>query len=615
MGKLFDLLQAATGEVSLFSRFGEFLKELATSTDQNTEQIAQTNAVAQQFAAGEVPVSRTLTAGAGLQGGGDLSANRTFNVGQNVDSSIVINPDDVQVNPAIQAGAGAGATAVQPSRTLTAGSGLTGGGDLSADRSFAVSGAIQAGAAAGATAVQPTRTLTAGAGLTGGGDLSANRTFNTGQNADSSIIINADDIQLNTGYGLYPFRTTAMAQVTWFIDPVGGNDANTGLTSGTAIKTDAERQRRVGTIWTITADTSVTYLNNVPDTDPVLMTVIMGKNGVLRINGVATTTYTSPAGGFTAVTNLNRAAQQPSLITEVGLGAGRTGQRIRTTSGASTNSITWLDKDLGAGQYRTSPWGIMSFAANPLPFSPTPNNVAIGNQFVIESLTQIAFLSLNVISAQFGGAASTNGTQIVFQNLYFTQSDVQIQQLPTGTVTFAPLLYGCRIHAPWSAACCQTYLDTGVIYVVPQASTAYFGCLVRGRMTIQSGATIFVDFDTLFSQTSNGVRVRYLGVLVVGTMAAIDNTSDGVLIEDGDYRSKVLFSGAELTWGNGNTGVGININSNGFGGYVAKPTLTGGGGDTKIGGIVKTYAQIPFFNGYDGVTVGTGNGARLVLQA
>ena len=39
----------------------------------------------------------TLTAGAGLTGGGDLSTNRTFDVVANADGSITVNPDDIQV--------------------------------------------------------------------------------------------------------------------------------------------------------------------------------------------------------------------------------------------------------------------------------------------------------------------------------------------------------------------------------------------------------------------------------------------------------------------------------------------------------------------------------------
>ena len=95
------------------------------------------------------PGSGLSVAGAGLY---EAPAG-TVNVGANVDASIIVNADDIQV-----------------------------------------AAAIQSGAALGATAVQPARTLTAGAGLTGGGDLSANRTFDVGANADGSIAVGANDV-------------------------------------------------------------------------------------------------------------------------------------------------------------------------------------------------------------------------------------------------------------------------------------------------------------------------------------------------------------------------------------------------------------------------------------
>ena len=47
-----------------------------------------------------------------------------------------------------------------------------------------------------ADAVAPTRTLTAGAGMTGGGDLSVDRTFNVVAHSDGSIVVHADDVQV-----------------------------------------------------------------------------------------------------------------------------------------------------------------------------------------------------------------------------------------------------------------------------------------------------------------------------------------------------------------------------------------------------------------------------------
>lgn len=55
---------------------------------------------------------------------------------------------------------------------------------------FSVVDGLPANSASAATV------FTAGAGLTGGGSLAANRTFNVGANADGSIAVNADDIQV-----------------------------------------------------------------------------------------------------------------------------------------------------------------------------------------------------------------------------------------------------------------------------------------------------------------------------------------------------------------------------------------------------------------------------------
>ena len=107
-----------------------------------------------------VQPARTVTAGTGLTGGGDLSADRTL-----------------ALDAATQTSLGKADSAVQPARTVTAGTGLTGGGDLSADRTLALDAATQTSLGKADSAVQPARTVTAGTGLTGGGDLSADRTL------------------------------------------------------------------------------------------------------------------------------------------------------------------------------------------------------------------------------------------------------------------------------------------------------------------------------------------------------------------------------------------------------------------------------------------------------
>jgi len=83
----------------------------------------------------------TLTAGSGLTGGGDITASRTFNIGAG--DGITVNADSISTNDsAIVLTALSGYVANQhidhTSVSITAGNGLSGGGDISATRSIAL---------------------------------------------------------------------------------------------------------------------------------------------------------------------------------------------------------------------------------------------------------------------------------------------------------------------------------------------------------------------------------------------------------------------------------------------------------------------------------------------
>lgn len=91
-------------------------------------------------------------------------------------------------------------------RVLTSGGGLTGGGDLSADRTLAVGAGTGITVNADDVALDTTSTrnvdhaavsVIAGGGLTGGGTIAADRTVAVG--AGTGITVNADDIAVNYG--------------------------------------------------------------------------------------------------------------------------------------------------------------------------------------------------------------------------------------------------------------------------------------------------------------------------------------------------------------------------------------------------------------------------------
>ena len=149
----------------------------------------------------------TMTAGSGLTGGGDISSTRTFNVGQGTGITVsadAIATNDSQIVHDNLSGFVADEHVAHSGVTLTAGSGLNGGGDISASRTFNIdSSELYANFdhdgfndyVANEHINHTSVTMTAGSGLTGGGDISSTRTFDIGQG--TGITVSADAIATN----------------------------------------------------------------------------------------------------------------------------------------------------------------------------------------------------------------------------------------------------------------------------------------------------------------------------------------------------------------------------------------------------------------------------------
>lgn len=210
---------------------------------------------------GAVPASRTLTAGAGLTGGGDLSADRIFDIGAG--TGITVNANDIAIT---NTGVGAAAYGSDSSvATFT----VNAQGQLTAASSTPI--AIGAAAVTGVALTRtndtnvtltfggsPTTALVAATSLTLGwtGTLSVARGGTGGGAASGTLLDNISGFAstghlVRTGAGAYSFRT--VAGTTNQIDVANGSGASGNPTI--SISASYAGQASITTLGTIATGT------------------------------------------------------------------------------------------------------------------------------------------------------------------------------------------------------------------------------------------------------------------------------------------------------------------------------------------------------------------------
>lgn len=222
-----------THELSKASTAVAGVVKLVDNTNSDSVTDAPTAKVAKALATAKADKTTSVGAGAGLTGGGDLSSNRTITMGvpgtlgENTvnaatgdshthrinlatkDSAGLVRIDDVLDSSSSTVAASSRAVKLlndnkaDKSTAITAGTGLTGGGNLTASRTiqvdFNVLDARYAQAGVGGNYVPLTRTISTGGGLSGGGNLGGNLTLSINFGTAVNTVAMGNDGRINNG--------------------------------------------------------------------------------------------------------------------------------------------------------------------------------------------------------------------------------------------------------------------------------------------------------------------------------------------------------------------------------------------------------------------------------
>lgn len=367
-------------------------------------------------------------------------------------------------------------------------------------------------------------------------------------------------------------QTTWSTQTQWAINESTGDDSGVG-TPVAPLRTMGELNRRLSFPTQIAQPTTVQLQTNISDA-PMLNGTGFTSAGTLTFTGTSTV---AASGSVVAVTALGPSSTFPYSMQTSGLDwTAVTARKIRFNTG----NVGFVARVIDANNVEIGAIGQLTTSGT------APVN---GNTFTVESLSTCAMPVVQAIPI-----LSLASPIVIFDSISFAGSGAL--QIMSGPVI---RFFGCEIN---HASGAQAFWNAG--------GNGLRFCLVRGNgINGYSGVAQIILTGCVFV----GGTIRYVRGTPLYTNCFHSNCP--IIVNELSYvRSSglnirntaapiVLTNGAR--WfnlnvalaGGSNTGVGITV-SGGCGftyasGGSGKPTLTGGS-DTVIGGVTRTYTQIPF---------------------
>lgn len=425
-------------------------------------------------------------------------------------------------------------------------------------------------------------------------------------------------VKPNGASGLQSFvRESVVVQPSWFVNASTGDDQNPGTNASQPLRTLLELGKRFNGKYVL-QDTTITDTGNSTFTNPLALNCRVAAGKTLKFIGAAPTqqstgSITAAFVAYAPATNVDA-----KLTDATQTWATQAGRRIRMTSGAASGAITWVMKDLGAnvarvGQFVRRSDGLMQTPAN-------------GDAYVVETLsTNVPQILVQV----FGGGG------FYMKDVAITPTKASIFCQVTcggvGAVYTTPeicILDGCKIGGLVTNFYNSYFYTIGMMVNPTNNFTAYwynstvasFGTVfLTGGLYSQAGSRWFVCAHNISQNATIGASE--LGEIVLFADSSFAIASFGLFDTTGSRDFEAFYAGYLVApiasgyfFGVATTGTAsFRIHPSAQLIYTSKPVMAGSTNDAVVGGLNKAYAALPFFNGYDGATVGTGNGAGFVV--
>ncbi len=421
----------------------------------------------------------------------------------------------------------------------------------------------------------------------------------------------------------------------WFIDAVNGSDRNPGDQEERALASWSELTDRLGHRPRFRQDTVIHLLSDL-DEYIDLHAMLIGSDTKLRILGRLMEPLTS--GTLSGVTDLNALENQTQEVEDSAMDwaglppEGLVKQRIRLTSGANQGATAWIARanpgGKGAHVARTSPFVL----ANEDLSEHAVIKPAAGNAYAVDRLPKARGIRL-IVDSDYSPIYSRNFAQV--RDIDVDPHHFQTPE-PYGEseaiLQSSSLLRGLAFVGGRCKA--LTQMTGGSWYLSSCLEGAGAGGLrpiypfvksIRGHVTgldacLSYGLVCGSGYHGLFRDTLiQGERLAILpgtGITMIRSFAVCDSRREGISIFPG--ASLITTFDARFVWGHGNAGVGVDVRPGAVFEYTnIAPLIEGVRGTARIGGILKTRPQLPFFNLENGagvVRMSSGPTRRSVLH-